>query len=208
MHLPNLVYVLDVFGTAAFAFSGMMRCASRRPDIVGLAILATATAVGGGIVRDAILSRRAIMLEDPVYLTVILMTVCISALFPKLLRRGETFFQYADAIGLGIFSAIGATLAVDNGLNPLSVLFIAGITGAGGGIIRDILLSQTPIVLYREIYILPVLAGAGCLQIVRHYGGSTQWAFVVAAVVTIAIRFPAIWFKWSLPRLSLAAGEE
>jgi uncharacterized membrane protein YeiH len=124
------------------------------------------------------------------------------------LRRGEAIFQYADGIGLGVFSGIGATMAVDMGLNPLSVLFIAGITGSGGGIIRDVLLGKTPIVLYREIYILPVLAGAVSLQLVRHYGGSIAAGFVCAMIVTIAIRIPAIWFKWSLPRLNWSKDDD
>ena len=199
----NIRYALDLFGTAAFAFSGVLRGFHRKPDIVGMAILATATALGGGILRDAILGARATMLADPVYLLVILGTVLVSALTPARLRRGEAFFKYCDAVGLGIFSAIGATLALNDGLNALAVVFVAAITGAGGGIVRDVLLGEMPLVLYKEIYISAVAAGALALLAVRGLGGGADLAFLAGMAVTVVIRVLAIWRNWSLPRFTV-----
>lgn len=203
----DLMHVLDLMGTAAFAFSGALRSLPKRPDMVGMTILAGATAIGGGLVRDVVLQRPTPILADASYPLVILLSVAVAFFFPGRLLRHEKFFQYFDAVGLGVFSAIGAGLAMDKHLNPLSVLFVAAITGAGGGIIRDVLCIQMPLVLYREIYILAVLAGAGALLAVRWLGGSQDAAFVVAMALTTAIRVLAIRFGWRLPRVNPLGGE-
>lgn len=202
MDEPQIIYALDLLGTASFAFSGILRGFHRKPDPVGMAIIAGATALGGGTVRDVILDRPPSMIADPAYLVVILATVGISALFPRLLQREEGFFKYADAAGLGIFSAIGATLAWDKGLNPLAVVFVAALTGAGGGVVRDVLLGEMPLVMYKDIYISAVAAGALALLAVRWAGGGPGAGFVAAMVVTIAIRVLALLRRWSLPRVS------
>ncbi len=196
----TLIYALDLVGTASFAFSGVLRGFHRKPDPVGMTVLATATAVGGGMVRDVILDRPASMLADPAYLSVILAAVAVSMLVPGLLRRRRAFFKYFDAVGLGIFSAIGGTLAVEAGLNPLSVLFVAAITGTGGGIIRDVLLREVPLVLYKEVYASAVVAGAAGLVLIRYLGGGVYAGFFTALAVTLVIRVLAIWRNWSLPR--------
>jgi uncharacterized membrane protein YeiH len=204
--LGGLEYGLDLVGTASFAFSGAIRALDRRPDPVGIVILAGAAALGGGLVRDVVLDRPSVMLHDMNYLLVILAAALMTAVFARRLKRYEIFikyfFKYTDAVGLGIFSAIGASLAVNVGLNPLSVLFIAAITGAGGGIIRDVLLGEMPLVLYREIYILAVLVGASVLMLVRYVGGPAEAGFVAAMVVATALRLAAIRWQWSLPRIS------
>ncbi len=197
----NITYVLDLVGTASFAFSGVLRGMRRRPDIVGMTILAGATAVGGGAIRDMVLHRPVVMLQDINYLLVILLAVLVTVLFPKGLRRNEVFFKYFDAIGLGVFSAIGASVAWDRGLNPLSVLFIASITGAGGGVIRDVLLGEMPLVLYREVYISAVVAGAGAMMLARWLGASEIIGFLIAMAIATTLRMVCIRFDWSLPRL-------
>ena len=213
----NLIYALDLVGTASFAFSGALRGLGRRPDIVGITILAGATAIGGGIVRDAILQQQVKMLWDVNYLLVILASAIVTYLFPRALSSRESFFKYFDAINLGIFSAIGASIAWKlghdaqflqqvhatpwyKGTNPLSVLFFAAITGAGGGVIRDILLNRVPLVLYKEIYILAVILGAGAMIVVRESGGGEDVGFLTAMSITTAVRVLAIRFNWTLPR--------
>ncbi len=199
----SLIYILDLVGTASFAFSGALAAMDRRPDAVGMVVLAGATALGGGVVRDATLAQSANMLHHIEYPLVILASVALTFLFPASLKRREGFFRHFDAVGLGIFSAIGATLAVNRGLNPLSVLFVAAITGAGGGVIRDVLLQRMPLVLYRDIYVTAVLLGATCLLLVRWAGGGENLGFLTAMAVTTTVRILAIHRNWSLPRIHL-----
>lgn len=205
MNTQNIIYVLDLVGVASFAFSGAVRAIRRRPDLVGVTVLAGATAVGGGMIRDALLGRGIGMLHDPFYPAVILASALITFAFPHTLTERETFFKYFDAFGLGIFSAIGATIAMQNNLNFLWVLFIAAITGAGGGVVRDVLLTEMPLVLYKEVYITAVAVGAAALWLGKtHLGLGEIEAFFLGMTITIAIRVTAIYRSWSLPRVRIA----
>jgi uncharacterized membrane protein YeiH len=203
----NILYVLDLLGTAAFAFSGALCAIRRRPDAVGMMILATATAIGGGMIRDVLLGSPARVLADVNYLLVTLLSTIVCIFMPRMLLHRRKFFLYFDAFGLGVFSAIGAAIAIDRQMNPLSVLFIAAITGAGGGIVRDVLLGKMPVVLYRDIYISAVIAGAGLMIVIR-LTPLPQWiAPVLAILATTAIRVLAIRYNWRLPRIGLAPAD-
>lgn len=195
------IYLLDLFGTASFAFSGALSALKRRPDIVGMMICAGATAVGGGMVRDVMLDRQVTMLHNIAYPLTIMATVIVTALFPKRVYRNETLIKYFDAIGLGVFSAIGASLAAEQGLNWLSVLFIACITGAGGGVIRDVLLNRMPLVLYSEVYISAVAAGAMVLLLGKWAGLEQLPCFLLAWGIATVLRILAIRYHWQLPRI-------
>jgi uncharacterized membrane protein YeiH len=167
-----------------------------------MTILAGATAIGGGMIRDALLGGGAGMLRDWRYPAVILASVLVTVLFPRKLTQREAFFKYFDALGLGIFSAAGATIAWRNNLGFLWALFIAAITGAGGGVIRDVLLNEMPLVLYKEIYITAVVLGAAALWAGRYWFEMGELTgFMLAMVITVVIRTAAIYRSWSLPRL-------
>jgi len=200
----DIIHVLDLLGTASFAFSGALRGLNRRPDVVGMTILAGATALGGGIIRDVLMGRTILMLRDMNYLLVIVASAVLTALFPQRLYRKERFFLYFDAVGLGVFSAIGAGVAYSQGMNIVSVVFVACITGAGGGVIRDVLLGEMPLVLYREVYVLAVAVGSGVMLLVRALGAAELAGFLTAMGVTTVIRILAIRYNWSLPRIGVS----
>jgi len=154
------------------------------------------------MIRDALLGGGATMLHHWQYPAVIMASVFVTVLFPRKLTDRRTFFQYFDALGLGIFSAIGATIAMRNNLDFLWVVFIAAITGAGGGVIRDVLLNEMPLVLYREVYITAVAMGAAALWVGRCYFGLSEiGGFLLAMGITTIIRMEAIYRTWSLPRI-------
>lgn len=202
------MYVLDLVGTASFAFSGALRVFHKKPDIVGMTVLAGATAIGGSVVRDVILNRQVLMLHDPVYPWIILASAFIASLFPDYLGRNEMFFKYFDAFGLGIFAAIGASIAWQMpGMNVVSVVFIAAISGSGGGVIRDVLLNEMPLILYKEIYVSAVVAGAAAFMIIMKLTDAPIAGFIIGMGVTIAIRTMAIWRNWSLPQIRWPGGE-
>lgn len=204
MHIPPqdmLIYVLDLAGTAAFALSGALRAIEKRVDAIGLIVAAGATAVGGGMLRDVVLEQKVTFLNDIAYPIVILAAAALAWVFPDLLRRRESVVKYLDAVGLGVFSAIGASVAAAKGMNPLSVIFIACITGAGGGIIRDVLLGEMPLVLYREVYVSAVILGALALLALRALGADASLGFLAAMATTTLARCLGIYFGWSLPHV-------
>ncbi len=198
----TLFYAIDLFGTASFAFSGALRAMDRKPDFVGMLILAGATAVGGSVLRDMILNRDVLLLRDAGYPLVIVIAVVATFLWPALLRRHESMFRYFDAIGLGVFSAITASVAWGTpGINPLSVLLIATMTGCAGGVVRDVIIDKTTLVLSNELYVTPVIIGAAALMLVEMLFGSSLAGFCTAMIATTALRLLAIRFDWRLPRL-------
>ncbi|MGE5609034.1 MAG: trimeric intracellular cation channel family protein [Bacillota bacterium] len=197
-----IIYAIDLFGTAAFAFSGALRVLDKRPDFIGMLMLAGATAIGGSILRDVILNRDVLLLRDWGYPLVILGSVVVTFFFPHQLSRRESIFKYFDAVGLGVFSAITATVTWNTpGINPLSVLFIATITGCAGGVIRDVIIKKETLVLSNELYVTPVMVGAASLMAAQALGVNPTVAFVIAMVVTTGLRLLSIRYDWRLPRV-------
>ncbi len=198
----NIIYTIDLFGTASFAFSGAMRVIDRRPDVIGMLILAGATAVGGSILRDVVLSRPVAILRDVGYPAVILAATLITFFFPAFIRRRERLFKYFDAVGLGVFSAITANLASNTpGMNPLSVLAIACVCGCAGGVIRDVIINKPTLVLENELYVTPVMIGAATQMLLQYLGAPSLVSFTTSLLVTSGFRILAIIFDWRLPRI-------
>jgi uncharacterized membrane protein YeiH len=204
------IYAVDLLGTASFAFSGALRAVDRRPDAVGMLILATSTAAGGGVLRDLVLKRDILFLHDFAYPLVVLLSVIVVCLFPTLLVRRQRVFLYFDAIGLGVFSASTAAITWHTpGVNPLSVLFVATAAGCAGGVIRDLMIHKPTIVLTNELYVTPAIFGAAALMVVESTGAPPLAAFVAAMTITSTIRIMAIRWEWRLPRiLPMKAADE
>lgn len=199
----NIIYAIDLFGTAAFAFSGALRVLDKRPDFVGMLILASATGVGGSVLRDVILNRDVVILRDWGYPLAILFASIVTFLYPASVVRRENIIRYFDAIGIGVFSALTASAAwaATPPINPLAILLIACVTGCAGGVVRDVMAGQSTLVLSNELYVTPVIFGAAGLMIVQSLGGSTLAGFFTAMLVATGIRVLAIRFRWRLKRL-------
>jgi uncharacterized membrane protein YeiH len=205
--LNTAIYVVDLVGTASFAFSGALRAADRRPDLVGMLILAAATAAGGSVFRDVVLNHDVAMLRDGGYPAVILVATVLTFFFPSSVLRRERLFKYSDAVGLGIFSAFTASYAWQTpGIHPLAVLFVATAAGCAGGVVRDLIIRKDTLVLTNELYVTPMIVGTAALMGVEMLGGGRLAGFFTALGVTTLIRLLAIRFDWRLPRL--AAGTE
>jgi uncharacterized membrane protein YeiH len=204
-----VLHAIDLFGTASFAFSGALRAIDRRPDFVGMVILAGATAVGGGVLRDLILQRETFLLTNGEYPLVIVLGAVITFLFPRSVQQREQLFKYFDAVGLGVFSGLTAAVLWESPhANPLSILFIATFTGCAGGVIRDVLINKPSLVLQNELYVTPVVIGAAGLMLVRVMGGGETPSFLTAMLLATGIRFAAIRGDWRLPRVLSISTED
>jgi uncharacterized membrane protein YeiH len=202
MSLSSAIYAVDLVGTASFALSGALRAVDRRPDFVGMLILATSAAVGGGVLRDVVLKRDILFLHDIGYPLVVLAAVAAVCIFPFQFSKRERTFRYFDAIGLGVFTASTAAVTWHTpGVNALSVLFVATVTGCAGGVVRDLLIDKPTLVLANELYVTPAILGAGALMIAERCRAPQPAPFVVAMLVTTALRVCAIRFDWRLPRI-------
>ena len=179
-------------------------------DPFGVIVLASVTAIGGGSIRDALIGATPVFwIRDPNYIIVILATVLACLL---LVRRPRKMSQYtlpvADALGLALFTVIGAEKALNMGLSGMIAVVMGLITGVGGGIIRDLLCRQIPMVLRTEIYATASIMGGIGYTVSLNYGMGEKTALFLAMTSVLIIRLSAIKWHLSLPAFDLKTKRE
>lgn len=196
------IYVLDLFGTVAFAITGAFKAIEKKFDIIGILVLATITGVAGGTIRDVILGRIPNSIVDPTYVIVTIASgLAIFFLYSRLKKHWNLFLKF-DAIGLGVFTIIGATFAYNIfGLNFLAILLAGVLTAAGGGILRDIFVNQVPIVFVKEFYLSASFIGIVIFSITLYFTNELSYATIIGIVLTASLRLIAMKYNWNLPRV-------
>jgi len=198
------IVLLDYLGTGAFAVSGALKGVRKEMDLFGVAVLATVTAIGGGTLRDSLLKIPLFWLSEPTYVSLAVGAgVVVFALYQWVQKTHRALLVF-DAIGLGVFTAIGAMKAWAAGTGLVGVVTMACLTGVGGGMIRDVLAGDVPAVLREEVYASATLAGALLFWVVMRAGGGQEAAVWLATALTIALRLASMVFGWRLPRRALA----
>jgi uncharacterized membrane protein YeiH len=198
----ELIQVLDMAGTFAFAVSGAFRAVKYEMDVLGIAVLAIATGIGGGITRDLLLGATPpVALVDERYMLICLFGAATTFwAAPKIARRWD-YVLAADAVGLGVFAAIGAVKAEALGAVPMTVALMAVMTACGGGVIRDLLSREIPSILTTGFYASAALLG-GITFLLLGIGDISQGTRIFGTVlVTLVARILALRFKVNLPRL-------
>jgi uncharacterized membrane protein YeiH len=200
-----LRYLLDLTGVAVFAVSGAIAAGRRGMDIIGVMALAVATAIGGGTIRDVLLGRHPIFwLADPAYLIVIVASSLITVAYARWRPAPRATLLVADALGLAVFSVIGAQIAEAQGLPAVSCILLGTVTGAAGGVVRDVLSAQVPL-LFRggNLYASAAIAGTSSYFLLQRIGVPRAEASYAAMLVCAALRFAAIWWGLNLPTFTL-----
>jgi uncharacterized membrane protein YeiH len=197
----NIIYILDLVGTGAFAASGAWVGVRKRMDLFGVLVLGVVTAVGGGTLRDLLLGDiPPFSLKDEAYICIAISVSLIVFINRVRFKVFEKPLLYFDAIGLGTFVVIGTTKALDFQLGLLGAVLMGVMTGTAGGVIRDILANQVPLILRREIYASACVAGGALLVILEYIGTGRPVAALLAAGTVIIVRLLAIRYDWGLPR--------
>ncbi len=206
----NIIFIVEIIGTIAFASSGAMVAVRKKLDLFGIIVLGVVTAVGGGMLRDLTIGNiPPSMFRNPVYVFTAFVTVLILFLLfrcrPALLGSRymedyERIMNILDAIGLGAFTVIGIDTGVEAGYGDYRflIIFLGVLTGIGGGILRDIMAGETPYVLKKHVYACASIAGA-CLYVGFLSFTHSDYAMVVSALLVVAIRMLASHFRWNLP---------
>lgn len=200
-----LLYVLDLIGVGVFGVSGALAAGRKRLDLIGVLVLALVTAVGGGTIRDVLLDRHPIVwLADPAYLTVIAASAFTTMAYVRWRPPPEAMLLVADALGLALFSVVGAQISQQSGLPAASGVALGTITGAAGGILRDVLTAEIPLV-FRPgaLYATAAIAGTTCYFILDALGMPRQAAALVGIGVVATLRLAAIWWGLKLPVFQL-----
>ena len=187
-------------GTFAFAVSGALLAARHRLDIIGFLFVANMTGVGGGTVRDLLLGAPVFWVQDATYIAVCSAAAVLTYAAASLLDRASQALLWADAVGIALFAVLGAQKALLAGVGPGVAVVMGIFTACFGGVIRDVMLNETPIIMSREIYITATLAGALCYVLLAGLRGAGDTLAIVGGTATgFAVRALAIAARLSLP---------
>ncbi|WP_251444185.1 trimeric intracellular cation channel family protein [Veillonella intestinalis] len=204
-----LWFTFDIIGTIAFAISGTLVGIGRRMDIFGMLVLALATAIGGGIMRDLIVGNIPPNSLRTFTYVFIVMAVTFGVFFIYRVRRAHyigtrwvrRMYLGADTLGLASFTVTGAGIGVYNYPEmPVLAVILGLLTAVGGGVIRDVLAQRVPSVLREEVYALPAIIG-GIVYYAFYHAGQWQMASYSAFIIVVVIRTLALRYSWSLPRI-------
>ncbi len=192
---------IEILGTIAFAISGIRLASAKQFDWFGAYVVGFTTAIGGGTLRDLMLSLTPFWMLDPSYLVMTAFAMILVMFMGRLLIRLNNTFYLFDAIGLGLFTVVGVEKTLGEGF-PLWVAIIMGmITGAAGGILRDIMINEVPLIFRKEIYALACVIGGVAFGICDYIGVSTSANEVITSLVVIAVRYIAVKYELKLPVL-------
>ncbi len=198
--LHVLLLVLDLGGTFVFAISGAMVAVKHRLDIFGVLVLAFAAGNAGGITRDLLIGAvPPAAIGDLRYAGVSALAGLITFFWYPVTNRLRNDMLWFDAVGLAFFAVVGAEKALVHGLSPVMAALLGMVTGIGGGMLRDVLVSEVPIVLRADLYALAALAGAGVVVSAHLLHLPPPLATVAGGVLCFALRFMAIRYGWHLP---------
>src|SRR5580658_6860971 len=198
----RLILMLDLIGSFVFAAEGAAMAMAARFDVFGVMVISFVTALGGGIVRDVLIAAAPPQaLRDWRYPVTAFTAGLLTFGFYSLLRQvPEWVLITLDAGGLALFAIAGAEKSLSLGMNGLAAVLMGGVTGVGGGVMRDVLLNKVPAILRTDIYATAALAGAAILVASQKAGLSARWAVALGVASCFALRLTAVWLHWNLPQ--------
>lgn len=200
--IDGFISILDYLGTVAFAVTGASKAIAHKADIFGIIVLASVVGVGGGVTRDVIFGRFPAAFSDPIYVGLtVLVGVVMFFLYTKFKKQMSVWLVF-DAVGLGVFSILGASIAYQVvGLEFLPMLFGGMTTAIGGGILRDVFVREIPIVFVKEVYAIVSIIGIVIFYVLLSSGVDVQIASVIGIIAGTGIRLLAMRYNWNLPKV-------
>lgn len=204
----SLEQVIEFLGTFAFAISGIRHAAAKTFDWFGGYVCGIAVAIGGGTIRDLMLGTTPFWMTSPFYMLCTAFALVVVVVFSRWIEKLKNAWFVFDTLGLALFTIAGIQKSVAFG-QPYWVAIIMGcITGAAGGVIRDIMLNKEPVIFHKEIYAMASVLGGVVYWLVIHVDHSVELAVIVSFTVTCLIRFLAVRYHLSLPKLKELIAEE
>ena len=198
--MQTLLYAMDLFGVAVFAITGSLAAGKKHMDLFGVVVLATVTALGGGTLRDLVLGASPVFwVSAPIYLLIAVATAIVTFFLVRFCGLPLKLLSVADAFGLAVFTVLGTQKALDMDISSGIAVVMGIMTGVVGGMIRDVLSGEIPLILRREIYATASLCGAVTFCVVSFYLKNQSIAAIVSVAVTLSLRLSAIKWKMSLP---------
>ncbi|MGB1560693.1 MAG: trimeric intracellular cation channel family protein [Sinimarinibacterium flocculans] len=200
MTAAALLPILDLVGVAVFAISGALAAGRKSLDLLGVIVIAIVTSVGGGTLRDLLLDRTAFWIVNPKYLVTIIVAALATIAYVRFSRPPDKALQVADALGLAFFAISGAQIAETSGTGGLIAVVMGTITGVFGGVLRDVLCAEIPMILRKgNIYATAAIAGTSAYVVLQDAGVARLWSAAAGMLVIAGLRLAAIIWSLSLP---------
>lgn len=198
--LDPLLLSLDLMGTVVFAITGLLAASRHQLDLFGALVLAMVTAVGGGTLRDLILGVPVFWLSHTEYLYLIIVTTVLVAIYRRTHVIPTKVLLLLDAIGLAVFTIIGAQKAMSLGYADIIAVMMGVMTGVVGGMIRDILVGEVPLILRQEIYATASFLGASVYVVANYWMGWFELVIALSMLATLIARLGGVFLGWRLPK--------
>ncbi len=196
----NILYLIDIVGTMVFAISGAITAFDKKLDIFGVSAVAFITALGGGTLRDLLIGSTPVAwMNDLTYLTMIAIGIILTVLFrPTILRLRHTLFLF-DTIGIAVFTVLGLQKALDIGIHPVIAIMMGMVSAVFGGVTRDIVCNEIPLIFREEVYALVCIAGGVVYVSFGLFTSSTEYIIISTVSFIFTVRILAVKYHWKLP---------
>ena len=200
MNELSILQYMDMAGVFVFAASGALTAANKKMDIFGFIVIAMITAVGGGTLRDVILDVPVFWLSQSTYVWITLSAAVLTFIFTQAFHKGQVLFLWFDAIGLAVFCVLGAakTFAITN--DPTIAVMMGVVSAVVGGMIRDIICNDIPLIFHSEIYATAAFSGAFIFVLLMSFDLSQSTSMLFGLVAAFALRSAGILWGWALPK--------
>ena len=198
----QLFTIIDILGTVAFSISGVLTAMNKKMDPFGILIIATVTSVGGGTLRDILVGRVPVSwMLDMTFIYVILISSVFAVVFRAKLKYFRKSLFLFDTIGIALYTATGVQIGLAADLHPLVCIALGMMSACFGGVLRDILCNEIPIIFRKEIYATACMVGGAIFLLLKHFKIENTMAVIIAGLVIIGIRIFAVVYKLQLPSI-------
>lgn len=196
----EITTIIDILGTISFAISGALTAMRKKMDVFGILIIALVTSVGGGTLRDILIGKTPVSwMLNMTFVYVIFGTTIIAIIFRSQLKYVRRSLFLFDTIGIALYTMAGVQIASAAGLHPVICVVLGTISACFGGVLRDILCNEIPVIFHKEIYATVCILGGSIYLLLETSGLPKVYAMLIAGSIIILIRTLAVVKKWSLP---------
>lgn len=197
-----MFYIIDILGTIAFAISGVLVAMNKKMDVFGILIIGFVTAIGGGTLRDILIGITPVSwMKDMTFTYAILGSAVFAIMARNKINYLRTSLFLFDTIGIGLYTIVGIEKGLAAGLHPIICIALGTISASFGGVIRDILCNEIPVIFRKEIYATACIMGGVAYFLLRKLPIESDYVFIVAGLVVIIIRILAVKFSIALPSI-------
>ena len=197
----DFILIIDLLGVVAFSISGVLTAMRKELDLFGILIIAFVTSVGGGTLRDVLIKADVSWLTNMTYVYVIVITSVLALIFRKKISYLRKSLFLFDTIGIGLYTVVGVEKAISAGLPPVICIAFGTMSACFGGVIRDILCNDIPVIFHKEIYATACIAGGFTYFLLTYFNIPQDLVFIIAGSVVITVRIFAVVFKIQLPKM-------